>query len=107
MVNWVFMLFLLSLPVINPWYVAWILPFATLFPRWWSWTASAVVLMSYWYGSYVAATGASALELPLPVIIAEYGLAVLIPLFAWMTGRLFCQKLVKTNDQPDNNRERI
>ncbi len=85
--DWVFMLFLLSLPVINPWYVAWILPFATLFPRWWSWTASAVVLMSYWYGSYVAATGATALQLPLPVIVVEYSLAITIPFIAWTISR--------------------
>lgn len=85
--DWLFLLFLMSLPVINPWYVAWILPFATLFPRWWSWTASVVVLMSYWYGSYVAATGAGALQLPLPVILIEYGLAILIPLVAYVISR--------------------
>jgi alpha-1,6-mannosyltransferase len=39
--------FLLWSPAINPWYALWILPFAVLHPRVWSWTALIVVSLSY------------------------------------------------------------
>lgn len=38
---------LLLSPVINPWYLLWLLPFAAVFPSFWAWTASAAVLLSY------------------------------------------------------------
>ncbi|MDE2923176.1 MAG: glycosyltransferase 87 family protein [Acidobacteriota bacterium] len=38
---------LLLSPVINPWYLLWLLPFAVLFPSFWAWTASAAILLSY------------------------------------------------------------
>ena len=34
-------------PVINPWYLLWLLPFAVVFPSFWAWTASMAVLLSY------------------------------------------------------------
>ena len=34
-------------PVINPWYLLWLLPFAVVFPSVWAWTASVAVLFSY------------------------------------------------------------
>lgn len=34
-------------PVINPWYLLWLLPFAAVFPSVWSWTASVAILLSY------------------------------------------------------------
>lgn len=40
-------LFLLWSPAINPWYALWILPFAAIRPRAWSWTALIVVSLSY------------------------------------------------------------
>jgi len=41
---------LLLSPVINPWYLLWLLPFAVLFPSFWAWTASAAILLSYTTG---------------------------------------------------------
>ena len=82
--DWLFALFLLCLPVINPWYVAWLLPFATLYPRWWSWTVSYSVLLSYWYGSNVGAIGSDSLQLPVGVLVLEFALVLLIPLTAWI-----------------------
>ena len=67
--DWVFMAFLLALPVVNPWYIAWVLPFATLFPRWWSWTLSYSCLLSYWIGSNTGVTGANSLDLPMAIIL--------------------------------------
>lgn len=82
--DWLFALFLLCLPVINPWYVTWLLPFATLYPRWWSWTASYTILLSYWYGSNVGAIGSDSLELPASVLIVEFALILLVPLTVWI-----------------------
>jgi len=78
--DWLFGLFLLSLPVLNPWYVAWILPFATLYARWWSWTASYVVLLSYWYGGNVNGVAGASEQLGSHTIIIEYSLLLLIPI---------------------------
>jgi len=41
---------LLLSPVVNPWYLLWLLPFAVLFPSFWAWTASAAILLSYMTG---------------------------------------------------------
>ncbi len=82
--DWLFALFLLCLPVINPWYVTWLLPFATLYPRWWSWTASYTILLSYWYGSNVGAIGSDSLQLPVGVLVLEYALVLLVPLTVWI-----------------------
>lgn len=46
--DWLFGVFLLCLPVLNPWYVLWVMPFAVLFPSWWAWSSSYVILLSYW-----------------------------------------------------------
>jgi hypothetical protein len=45
--DWLFGVLLLLSPVINPWYLLWLLPFAVVFPSIWAWTASAAVLLSY------------------------------------------------------------
>jgi len=87
--DWLFALFLLALPVINPWYVAWVLPFATLYPRWWAWTASYAILLSYWYGSNVGAIGVDSLQLPLSVLAIEYALIVFIPTLVWLGHKLY------------------
>ena len=40
-------LLLLLSPVVNPWYLLWLLPFAAIRPSPWAWTASVAVLLSY------------------------------------------------------------
>ncbi len=45
--DWLFGFLLAVSPVINPWYLLWLLPFAVVFPSFWAWTASAAVLLSY------------------------------------------------------------
>ena len=45
--DWVYGALLLASPVINPWYLLWLLPFAAVFPSIWAWTASAAILLSY------------------------------------------------------------
>ena len=45
--DWVFGALLASSPVINPWYLLWLLPFAAVYPSVWAWTASVALLLSY------------------------------------------------------------
>ncbi len=45
--DWLFGVLLALSPVINPWYLLWLLPFAVVFPSFWAWTASMAVLLSY------------------------------------------------------------
>jgi len=45
--DWLFGVLLVLSPVINPWYLLWLLPFAVVFPSLWAWTASVAVLFSY------------------------------------------------------------
>ena len=53
--DWIFGLFLLAAPVINPWYAVWLLPFAALWPSWWAWTAAWALLLSYVTGANLGA----------------------------------------------------
>ena len=45
--DWIFGALLLLSPVVNPWYLIWVLPFAVVYRSAWAWTASAAVLLSY------------------------------------------------------------
>ena len=45
--DWLYGALLVVSPVINPWYLLWLLPFAAIFPSAWAWTASLAVLISY------------------------------------------------------------
>lgn len=45
--DWLYGALLAVSPVINPWYLLWLLPFAAIFPSVWAWTASLAVLASY------------------------------------------------------------
>ena len=45
--DWIFGALLAVSPVINPWYLLWLLPFAAIYPSVWAWTASVAVLLSY------------------------------------------------------------
>jgi len=85
--DWLYLVFMLALPVINPWYIAWILPFATLYPRCWSWALSYFVLFAYWYGSNAGISGAGSLQLPVSVIVVEYSAVLIVAIAAWIAAR--------------------
>ncbi len=89
--DWLFMAFLLALPVVNAWYVAWLLPFATLFPRWWSWLFSWFCLLSYCTGTNLGRAGDGSLELPVSIIFIEYSAVVGLAVMAFM----FCTSNTK------------
>lgn len=81
--DYLYGLFLLALPVLNPWYVVWVLPFAVLYPSVWAWTTSFAVLLSYWYGTNIAAAGASVFDQPhWSLIVVEYAMILVIPVIS-------------------------
>lgn len=87
--HWLFGLFLLILPAINPWYLVWWLPFAVITPLWTPWVASVALLLSYASGINLAGTqdGSSLYQLPTWVLATEFGLiagAVLVDLRGWV-----------------------
>lgn len=45
--DWVYGVLLAVSPVINSWYLIWLLPFATVYASRWAWTASVAILLSY------------------------------------------------------------
>ena len=45
--DWVYGALLAASPVINPWYLLWLLPFAAVHPSVWAWTASVAILLGY------------------------------------------------------------
>ena len=63
-----FALLLLSIPVVNAWYLVWILPFAVIYPSRTAWVASIVVLLSYSVGL------APEQQLSVQILTVEYGI---------------------------------
>ena len=79
--DWLYGALLLVSPVINPWYLLWLLPFAAIFPSTWAWTASLAVLISYVTGlnlneytmqPYQQPTWARSLEFALVLLAVGY-----------------------------------
>lgn len=79
--DWLYGALLVVSPVINPWYLLWLLPFATVFPSAWAWTASVAVLLSYMTGLNMNDYNLQAYQQPTWVRLAEFG-AILLAL-AW------------------------
>ena len=85
--DWVYGVLLAASPVINPWYLLWLLPFAAIFPSVWAWTASMAVLISYVTGLNVNDYELQAYQQPLWARLLEFGLIGLA--LAWpMFGRI-------------------
>jgi len=71
-----FGLLLLCSPVVNPWYLVWILVFAAIRPTLWAWTASVVVLLAYVSGINWQGRGAELYQQPLWLVWFEFGLVI-------------------------------
>ena len=61
--DWIYGMFFLLCPVINPWYLVWLLPYAALRPSYWAWTASMVVSLSYINGLNLMESNLAAYEI--------------------------------------------
>ena len=79
----IFGLFFLIAPVVNAWYLLWLLPFAVFYPNLWSWTFSIVVCLSYAIGINLNSTEYQPFELPLWVYFVEYGAVLAAILVEW------------------------
>ena len=61
--EWVFGMCLLLSPVLNPWYLIWLLPFAVLRPQAWAWTLALAVPLSYVVGLHYLESGLDAYQI--------------------------------------------
>jgi len=82
---------LLILPALNPWYMAWILPFAVIWPSRWAWLASFTLLLSY--GSAINlpgqfGQGLQDYQIPTWLLILEFGLILLAALWDWRSAKI-------------------
>ena len=66
-------LLLVLAPVVNPWYLLWVLPFAAIRPSLWAWTASVAVLLSYVTGLNLQDMSLHPFGHPPWVPVVEYG----------------------------------
>ncbi len=88
--DWLYGLLLAASPVINPWYLLWLLPFAAIFPSLWAWTASLAVLLSYLTGLHMNDYSLQAYQQPTWARLLEFGLILLAlawPLFRRLRSR--------------------
>ncbi len=95
--DWVYGVLLAASPVINPWYLLWVLPFATIFPSVWAWTASMAVLISYITGLNVNDYELQPYQQPLWARLLEFGLIGLA--LAWPRLRRICRKDQYTSNE--------
>lgn len=74
--DWIFAVFFLLSPVVNAWYLIWMLAFAAIFPSRWAWSASVAVLLSYVTGATVDSGHMALYQQPLWARVLEYSLVV-------------------------------
>ena len=77
-------------PVVNSWYLLWLLPFAAIRPSTWAWTASVAVLLSYITGLNLDNMEMHPFAHPDWVRPLEYGLILLAlsyDIFRWRSRR--------------------
>lgn len=94
--EWVFSAFLLVLPVVNPWYLLWVLPFATLRPQAFIWLASAAVLLAYAIGLHLDDPDLSGYQQPIWALALQYGLIAIAGLYDFRRARLTKHRTVST-----------
>ena len=86
--DWLFGVFFLFAPVVNAWYLIWLLPFAVIYPTAWAWSASFAVLLSYMIGiNFMGNTDLPLLQRPWWVLSLEYGVVLMAVVFDWLRTR--------------------
>lgn len=84
--DWIFGVFFLLAPVVNAWYLVWLLAFATIYPSRWAWVAAMALLLSYVTGGALDTATLELYQQPLWARILEYGVilgALLLDLRDW------------------------
>ena len=75
--DWLYGVLLMASPVINPWYLLWVLPFAAISPSVSMWTASVAVFLAYVTGLNLNDGGLQPYRQPVWVRPLEFGLILL------------------------------
>jgi len=79
--------FLLCAPVINPWYLIWVLPFAVIHKNVSAWLASVMVMMAYIIGLNLEGSDLSAYQQPVWARVVEFGVIFACVMTEWLTSR--------------------
>ncbi|MCY3727582.1 MAG: hypothetical protein OXF97_01115 [Nitrospira sp.] len=79
--DWLYGALLVASPVINPWYLLWVLPFAAITPSVSAWTASVAVLFAYVTGLHLNDGGLHPYQQPVWARVLEFSLILLA--LAW------------------------
>ena len=87
--DWLYGIFLMASPVINPWYLLWLLPFAAMTPSVSAWTASVAVFLAYVTGLNLIDGTLQPYQQPVWVRPLEFGM--ILPALAY---DLFRQRLI-------------
>lgn len=88
--DWIFGVFLVLSPVINAWYLAWLLPFAVLRPTFVAWVASFAVVYSYVTGLNLLTADLAAYE----VHQLAYAVEILLIVSAFLVDLMFNRSAV-------------
>ncbi len=75
--DWLYGIFLMASPVINPWYLLWLLPFAAITPSVSAWTASVAVFLAYVTGLNLIDGALQPYQQPAWVRPLEFGMILL------------------------------
>jgi len=95
--DWIYGLFFLVIPVVNPWYLLWLLPFSVIYPSLWALVASFSVLLSYVIGLNVSDPSLADYGQPGWALTIEYMLIVMA-FFGeklWLRNHYVDKKLIK------------
>ena len=71
--DWLFAALLICSPVLNPWYLIWLLPFAVIWPSRWAWGASVAVLLAYASGINMPDSELALYQQPSWAMISQFG----------------------------------
>jgi len=85
--DWLFGIFLLCLPVLNPWYVLWVMPFAVLFPSWWAWSSSFAILLSYWQSTKAPTNNSAFFQSAESVVLVQMVVILLVSIAGYWLFR--------------------
>lgn len=73
----IFGIFLLCAPVVNPWYVIWVLPFAVLYPSLTAWVAASAIFLAYASAVHLGDFDADPFVHSIWVLLLEYGIVLM------------------------------
>lgn len=71
-------------PVVNPWYLLWLLPFAVLRPSRTAWTATFLIPLSYWNGTNQNLGSAHEFDVPIIVTLIEIAGLTVAAYYDWV-----------------------